>query len=89
MRYGLFVATLGLSACTVQKAETSAAKDSAVTVPVPTAAPVEAAPVAAPTHVNEPPPKPAKTPTAGGERDSAVQAVFEIGPDGKMRRAKR
>jgi len=27
--------------------------------------------------------------STGGERDSATQAMFEIGPDGKLRRVKR
>jgi hypothetical protein len=40
--------------------------------------------------MHKPEAKPAgKPPAAGGERDSAVQATFEIGPDGKVRRVKR
>jgi hypothetical protein len=93
-------AALGAVACTVQKTENSAGKDTA-TVSAPAPAPVT---TAVPPAISsggatvedsgkmdrKPTPKPAvKTPAAGGERDSATQAVFEIGPDGKLRRIKR
>jgi ABC-type transport system substrate-binding protein len=92
-------ATLGAVACTVQKTESSAAKDTA-TVSIPATAPPAVTPPATSTGGaavedsskagRKPAPKPAvKTPAAGGERDSATQAVFEIGPDGKIRRVKR
>lgn len=87
------------TACSVQKTESSAAKDTA-TVSIPATAPLAAAPPATSTGGatvedsskagRKPALKPAvKTPAAGGERDSATQAVFEIGPDGKIRRVKR
>ena len=91
-RYSLLAATLTLSACTVQKTGSSAAKDSvAATVPLPVPAQAEVAPpVSPPTSATvKDSGKAHKTATAGGERDSAVQAVFEIGPDGKVRRVKR
>jgi hypothetical protein len=92
-RYSLLAATLTLGACTVQKTGSSAAKDSVqATVPVPTQTPAPATVAPSPTatdETNKSAPAKAKTRTAGGERDSAVQAVFEIGPDGKLRRVKR
>ena len=88
MKRVVIVAVLAAAGCSVQKTESSAGMDTAATtVAIPAPAPAEdsgkrAAPRAAA--------KPAiKTPPAGGERDSAVQAQFEIGPDGKLRRVKR
>ncbi len=86
-------------ACSVQKTEKSALPDT-TTLPTPAPTPVPVAPPGASTGGTsvedsgktgpKPAPKPAvKTPTAGGERDSAVQPAFEIGPDGKIRRVKR
>lgn len=91
-------ATLGAVACTVQKTESSAGKDTATvsapapaTIAVPPATPSGGATVEDSGKMDrKPAPKPAvKAPAAGGERDSATQAVFEIGPDGKIRRVKR
>jgi len=91
-RYSLLAATVTLCACTVQKTESSVAKDSvAATVPLPAPAGAEIAPPVSPpgSATVKDSGNAHKTPTAGGERDSAVQAVFEIGPDGKLRRVKR
>jgi len=85
-------ATLSLAACTAQKSESLSAKDSAAaTAPLTAPAPTVVAPAAVPTVgvTGNESGKAHKTPAAGRERDSAVQAVFEIGPDGKMRRVKR
>jgi hypothetical protein len=83
-------------ACSVQKTQDSAGKDTA-TVSAPTTAAVPPATSSGGATVEDSAamrrkgaPKPAvKAPAAGGERDSATQAVFEIGPDGKIRRVKR
>jgi len=86
------VAMLSAGACTAQKAPSSAASDtSTATVPVPAATPAPVAAPEAPTakdSVKMRKPE-ANPPAAGGERDSAVQATFEIGADGKLRRVKR
>lgn len=87
-------------ACSVQKTQNSAGKDTAtVSVPVPASATTTVQPAATGGGAivedsgkvdRKPASKPAaKPPAAGGERDSATQAVFEIGPDGKIRRVKR
>ena len=87
-------------ACSVQKTQNSAAKDTAtVSAPAPASATTMVQPAASGGGAivedsskvgRKPASKPAvKTSVAGGERDSATQAVFEIGPDGKIRRVKR
>ena len=94
------VAMLGVTACSVQKTQSSAANDTAAAaVPAPGATPAVAPATTSTGGASgedsvkagrKPAPKSAvKTPAAGGERDSAVQATFEIGPDGKLRRIKR
>jgi hypothetical protein len=92
--------TLAGTACSVQKTKNSAGKDTAtVSAPAPASATTTVQPAASDGRAivedsgkvdRKPASKPAvKTPAAGGEHDSATQAVFEIGPDGKIRRVKR
>ena len=84
------------SACTIEKKEDAAVADTtAATIVIPAPAPVT--PLPAPTArdtsktspAKKPVPRPAKTPTAGGERDSAVQPIMGIGADGKIKPIKK
>lgn len=87
------------SACTVEKKEDAAVVSDTAAIPVVTppaaVAPLPPAPTPAVSDTLKPsrsgtPARPkAKTPTNGGERDSAVQPVMGIGADGKIKVIKK
>jgi len=96
VRSVLVVAMIFVAACTVEKKENAALTDTpASTVAAPLPAPAAALPAPPPAvnpqpaSSNKPPAKSkSKTPTAGGERDSAVQPIMGIDSTGKIKRVK-
>jgi hypothetical protein len=93
----------GVIACAVEKKGNTVGADTARATPSPaptsaadttTGQPVTSTGSATADDSSKSPRKPApgvtaKTTPAGGERDSAAPAVFEIGADGKVQRVKR
>ncbi len=95
----VLVLALLTAACTAGKKQEAAQSDSAALVGPPAATgsaqdsivnpagPMSATDTGTKSHPSAT--KKAKTGQAGGERDSAIEATFEMGADGKLHRIKR